>query len=206
MGQLESKNVNLPWGKNYIISYCSQSNIHEPKETPPEVDLSTLINYHCKKTIDLIYGVIYYKLKNNGYDLPIYYNKIHTVMPLNNLLDLLNNFSSPNHYEILDDVVIDKKCFHPRLKNIKRLISNGNILVGGLIIDEKLKHYLNSNEANELTDVVLIVGYNTEFILIKTTWTNNIINLSMDFIDNFKELWDINIKSPEDKFFAKINE
>ena len=48
-----------------------------------------------------------------------------------------------------------------------------------------------------------IIGYTKENILIKTNWTNSIINIPISFISNFREIWNIEIESPEDTFLNK---
>jgi len=214
MGQGVSKQkkiiIDLPLGKNYIISYCRQYNIHEPVETREQIDLSKIIEENdCKNIPQLIYSVLYYKIKHLGYNTDNFISEDFAIqLPLNEILEtiLSRGIKSELHHENLNDLEISIECFYPKVKNIKRLLSMGNILIGGLILDRKLLLFLEINDSVILSDIVLIVGYNTQFIMIKTTWISEILNLPIEFIDNFKELWNINVKSPEDKFFAKISE
>jgi hypothetical protein len=83
-------------------------------------------------------------------------------------------------------------------------LSNGNVLIGGMILGPKMcTDILNQTVNNLITDIVLIVGYTPSGILIKTTWTSGTIEIPNEYLSNFKELWDIYINSPEDKYICE---
>jgi hypothetical protein len=152
---------------------------------------------------------LHYKIKHLGYNIKQFITEEFGIpLPLNEILERILNkgIKSELSNEKLNDIEITIQCFYPKLKNIKRLLSSGSILIGGLIIDHKLLKFFDINESTILSDIVLIVGYTAECIIIRTTWIIESLSIPNEFIDNFKELWDINIKSPEDKFFAKISE
>jgi len=83
-------------------------------------------------------------------------------------------------------------------------LSKGNILIAGLILDSSLcVNVLHQKVSNLITDIVLIVGYSPTGILIKTSWISEIIEIPIEYLSNFKEMWDIYINSPEDKYICQ---
>ena len=114
-------------------------------------------------------------------------------------------FLSSDYSDTLSDLVFKTKCYFPRLKNIKRLLSDKNILIAGIIVDKDLVKSLNFENVvlnNNVTDIVCIVGYDSEHILLKTMWITETVFLKNEFVKNIKEIWSINIENPE----IKINQ
>lgn len=203
MGNSTSKEYLLPSGLNYIVSYCK---IH------------TLPVHTCYGSSDLTYFTecdklllipFYYKLRNMGYAVKSSHFKAYYLnikLPLNELIQKIIKAGIPNSSGELLDVDIKHTCYYPTLNNIHVLLDSGNILIAGLIIDKEfIKKVLNSDDViNEIvSDIVLIIGYTKENILIKTNWTSSIIHVPISFISNFREIWNIEIESPEDNFLNK---
>ena len=118
---------------------------------------------------------------------------------------ILENVSIKSNNGInLTDIDIKKNCYYPTLHNIKSLLCNGNVLIAGLILDSPLcVNVLHQKVIQLITDIVLIVGYSPNGIFIKTSWTPEILELPIEYISNFKEMWDIYINSPEDKYICQ---
>ena len=52
-------------------------------------------------------------------------------------------------------------------------------------------------KSNNISDIILIVGYNSSNIFIKTEWCNEIISVKNNYINHIKEIWNVEIKTPE---------
>ena len=157
--------------------------------------------------LNLIYVSIYYKIKNLGYNIKEnknYYISTYNIQ-LNTIIEnvaLKGIMSSSN--EVLKDLSIVGKPYKVSLNNIKYLLSQGNILIAGIVLDERFgMEVLQKVVHSLLTDIVLIVGYNAENIYILSNWKPEIIKIDNCFVDNILEIWNIEINSPEEYFLNK---
>ena len=93
------------------------------------------------------------------------------------------------------------------LDNIKYFLSNFSVLIAGIIIDKKFaKSIFNLDIENKSSDVILIVGYTSDSLIIKTNWKTIYLEIPYKFICNIKEMWNINILSHEDKYLELLSE
>jgi hypothetical protein len=201
MGQSQSLQYTLPLGKRYTISYSPQYNVNEYGFVPETIHINIpILN---KNPIDLINSVFYSKLNRMGYSLqqtPIFKNISNVA--LEDILEQLT-IKSKNGI-ILSDITIKKNCYYPTLANIKALLSQGNVLIAGIILDPLFcNNVLQQVVPTLITDIVLIVGYTPTSVIIKTSWTAETIEVPNEFIANFKEMWDIFMNSPEDKYICQ---
>ena len=208
MGPVQSKEYNLPSGKNYSFSYCKQLEIKSASSNARAfTDLSNLINFEnndCafnENIIKLIYSAIKYKITNLGYTInPCINLNLNLNKSLKDNLETIINYGFYNNQgDFLSDLIIKKQCYKSDLNTIFSLISSGNILVGGIIIDQELIDYLDIKLTIDklISDIILIIGFTEECLILKTNWKNENIYLKFEFIDNIKELWNFKIKSPE---------
>jgi len=201
MGQSQSSEYILPFGKRYIISYCAQYNIKDSGTFKDSVNVNIPVENN-KTPLHLIYTLFYYKLNLIGYSIKPIWKHLNCNIPLETILEKISINSSD--LVTLSDITIQRTCYYPTLDNIKSLLSNGNVLIGGMILGPKMcTDILNQTVNNLITDIVLIVGYTPSGILIKTTWTSGTIEIPNEYLSNFKELWDIYINSPEDKYICE---
>jgi hypothetical protein len=187
MGQTQST---IPSGKKYLVSYCKQHNVKESTKLLESVDLSNLL---VRK--GLLNSVFEYKTRFLGYSFkPI---DFETGIPLNKILKNVK----------LENLSFKCRCYTVSLENIKYFLSNFNVLIAGVIIDKKLSKEIFKKEINtKPSDIVLIVGYTPENLLLKTTWFEEILSLPFEFLCNIKEIWNINILSSEDKYLDLLSE
>ena len=210
MGQTQSNFI--PSGKHYKYSYCKQLDNLVYTFLPESINLSLNLNLNSNSKNDnyilnLIYVSIYYKIKNLGYNIKEnknYYISTYNIQ-LNTIIEnvaLKGIMSSSN--EVLKDLSIVGKPYKVSLNNIKYLLSQGNILIAGIVLDERFgMEILQKVVHSLLTDIVLIVGYDTESIYILSNWKSEIIKIDIHFVDNILEIWNIEINSPEDYFLNK---
>jgi hypothetical protein len=188
MGQSTSK-LNLPSGKDYLISYCKHHDLKKV-EYLELVDLSNLITLD-DNLLDVYFS---YKLKSFGYT---FSKKIsyRFDLPLN---VLLKSIKIPN-FEIKNC------CYTVSLDTIKTLLSEFNILIAGIIIDKEFaKEILDTDITELLSDIILITGYTSEYIIIKTKWKKDFINLPFEYLGNIPEVWNLKLKSFEDKYLELL--
>lgn len=202
MGQNTSKEYLLPSGLNYIVSYCKIENLNF-KTPDGSSDLTYFTNFD-----QLLLIPFYYKLHNLGYSVKSSNFKAYLgKLPLNELILKIITLGIPNSSGDILDVVIKSTCYYPNINNICSLLDSGNIIIAGLIMDNDfINVVLKSDDYTPkevLSDIVLIVGYNSSDFLIKTNWTSSIINVPILFIHNFREIWNIEIESPEENFLNK---
>ena len=211
MGQTQSNFI--PSGKHYKYSYCKQLDNLVYNILPESINLSLNLSLNLSSSknenyiLNLIYVSIYYKIKNLGYNLKE--NKNHYISTYNTQLNtIIENvalkgiMSSSN--EVLKDLSIVGKPYKVSLNNIKYLLSQGNILIAGIVLDERFgMEVLQKVIHSLLTDIVLIVGYNAENIYILSNWKPEIIKIDNCFVDNILEIWNIEINSPEEYFLNK---
>ena len=189
MGQTNSK-------YNYLISYVKQHSCKDSEEIlANEIDLSNffIASESENKIYYLIYGSLFYKLNEIGYSIkPI----IPRYIPGNNnsLEDIIKKiteygFLLSNYSDVLDDLIITRTCYYPTFNNIKILLNQGNILIGGILIDSNLI-------PNTIigSDIILIMGYSDSGLLIKKSdGSEEYISISTR---NIKEVWTIVLKPP----------
>jgi hypothetical protein len=197
----------FPNENKYCCSNEKKYNVIQGTIIKESIDLSKFISNND----NFIYQIIFYQINSLGYSInlkpPIIspYSKNNTIKERIDLIEKIG-FISSDYRDILSDLIFTTKCYFPTLENIKSLLSEGNILLAGIILDPLLVKSISSNEFNKkICDVVCIVGYNFESLFIKCTWTQEIINLDYNFLDNFQEIWTIIIESPENKIISKIN-
>jgi hypothetical protein len=202
--------LTIPSGKNYTISYTKHSKFKAVPNLESETNLVTGININNRTHLDLIYSVFYNNINNNGYSLKVG-KQLKEVPAGLTLEELLKNiikygFWNSDRSKTLKDIVVTPKCYSPKPKVIRSLVYSGNVLIAGLIIDSALSKVLFNVELDEIvTEIVLVIGYNENEILIKTTWNPEIVGIPNEHISSIKEIWNIEIQSPEDKYFDEKN-
>jgi len=198
MGNTSSKRYDLPLGKNYNISYCRQYNYKS--KIKDFIDLSSFLIDHG----NLISKLIIYNINKHGYSLKPNNLFLNHNLPLNEVIKNFKIKSSEN--VILKDVSLKSRCYFVNEENIKSLLSDGNILIGGIIIDQEFSDlYLDKTPINYLlTDIVLIIGYSDKLIL-KTNWCKENLYIDFNFLCNIKEIWNVIPIVPEDKFLEQSN-
>ena len=67
-----------------------------------------------------------------------------------------------------------------------------------------IKKVLSIDCTRVLSDIILIVGYTETEIIIMTKWSVDPINIPNCFISNIKEMWNINVESPEELYVEFI--
>ena len=216
MGIAQSKEYYLPSGKNYSMSYIKYINVNINVNLMfvDNINLSNVIHFdnliiqYPKESgiLKLIYSAMWYKITNLGYSIKenISYLNLNLNDPLNECLDKIITHGFLNkHEDVLSDLIITKQCYQSNLNNIKYLLCNGNILVAGILIDnEFISQVLDSDEIinDIISDIIIIIGFNSDSLIIKTNWVENVINLNFSFIDNIKEICNFEIKSPEENY------
>ena len=199
MGNTTSRNVTIPEYNRYTISYCKQKNYSEEILIKESIDLSLMIPQTIKDSTDIIYFVILNEINKQGYSLKpgtFYFDKWQSI---NEMIDNCKSFSSSDFTDVLDDLVIVKNCYVSTMDNIKKVLSSKKIIIAGIIVDTDLVKSLTDEyqEIKQVTDIICIHGYTSEGdLLIKTSWKNESITLNKSFIENIKEIWTIEIKTP----------
>ena len=202
--------VTVPSGKNYKISYLKHSKFKCIPNLASETNLVTGININNKSTLDLIYSVFYNNINNNGYSLKGLY-PVNTEIKSLTLEELLKSiikhgFWSSDRSKRLKDIAVSPICYSPKLKTLRSLVSLGNVLIAGMIIDSVLSKLLFNTEFTEIvTEIILVIGYTEKEILIKTTWNNELVSIPNEHISSIKEVWNIVVNSPDDKYFDEKN-
>ena len=199
MGNAQFK---IPSGKNYLISYSKQSRYTPIQFISNETNLVTGIDISNKSSLHLLYSVFYYHLHALGYSLKsIVYPLPGPVLPLDELIFHIIKRGFYSSDTPLSDIIITPKCYSPKLKTIRSLVYLGNIIVAGLVIDQELSQFLFKSKLDIITEVVLIVGYTEKDLLLKCTWSSDIVSVPNEHLSNIKEIWNIEIKSPEDFYY-----
>ena len=208
MGNNNSNLIKFPNENNYFVSYKKQYDYQTSSDVLESIDLSNFMN---NNDITFIYQIIFNQIRTLGYSIKLkepvipVYSKNSTIKQRIDAIEKLG-FMSSDYRDILSDLIFDSKCYFPRIENIKSLLSDGHILLAGIVLDKELVKSISSEYhfRNQITDIICIVGYNSESLLIKTKWVNETINLENKFITNLQEIWRINIESPENKIISKI--
>ena len=200
MGQKQTKQAleyYIPTKKNFKLSYCVQENVSEVAEKKEYINLSKLIEEY--NSSNLILQVLYYKCKHEGYSF-----KENPVSQISYRIDhILEYISDKGLYlqnnAILNDIKINRVCYEPNLNNIYSLLNKGNILLAGIILTEKFIIDVLKMDVLDyhdiMSDIILIVGYDTTTIFLKTMWCENLIKIDNKFIRNIREIWDIQIQT-----------
>ena len=196
MGQENTKlfqENRVPREKLFKLSYIVHKNVKENAETK-SLNLTTLLEPF--KNVDIIMQFLYCRLNSSGYNLkPL--NIELSCRNVNEIFDEINVKGFPiKNNTLIKDIEIIKNCYRPTLNNIYHFLNRGNILLGFIILDETfVNETLNlKNFKTIATDLVLIVGYSPESILIKTKWVDETLKIDNKFINNIRELWDITVK------------
>ena len=206
MGLSESK-ISLPSEKIFYCSYCKQDD-YKFTILKEYVDLINLIN--IKKIdfnyiVDFINKTLYYKIKNLGYSIKetptsfINTKEISLKQIIENICE--RGFFSSDKTERLTDIIIKPICYKPTLNNIKGLLSDGNILIAGIIIDDDFNANVLNNQIvirENVSDIIIIIGYNENNISVLSNWYEEPFFINNKFVSNIIEIWNIEINSPED--------
>jgi hypothetical protein len=195
MGQQNTKqeSISLPTGKFFKHSYCLSHENKVLKIKNKNIDLSFLVNDYDTQ---LIMQVFYYKLKHLGYNLSIL-KHVYTGYRIENILYSFVKEGVPiNGDEMINDLNITVEKYEPRLNNIYYHLNNGSILIAGIVLTTEFVNTLFNKtiENRTLSDIILITGYDSENLFIKTTWTNVILTIPNILLKNIREIWNINIK------------
>jgi hypothetical protein len=196
MGQTQSTDLQLPEGKNFIISYCRHYDVLQPIDGKDSINFINLIP-DCITTVSLLTSVLQYKYHSIGYrslllELPRVYSKC------------IDDYFSD--LKILD-THITHLCYNVTLPNIRHFLSSGNILIAGILMDSHfVKDQFNLEIKEMVTDIVLIIGYTPTEIIIKTTWKPEPMYIEHRFLNVFTEIWNITIESPEEKYDGLLPE
>lgn len=210
--------LKIPKNKIYNVSYCTGNNLlGNDKEFLEILNISSLIEYFNNSTnkknevLVLIYSSFLYKLRSIGYSLvpKITINNQIINSNLEDLIYLICKEGIYTEYDKLSDLKVIGSCYNVNINNIKYLLNKGNIIIAGIIIDKPLLvdlNYLNlSLFENNSSDIVLIVGYSYTELILKTNWSDELIFINIKFINNLKELWNIEVYSPEEKILSSLN-
>lgn len=207
MGNTNSTAFKLPYENKYFFSYEKQYDSNGIIKD--SIDLSNFIQDNG----NFIYQIIFNQIINLGYSIKLKVPKMDLYKKTSTIKEIIQSikaygFLSSDYTDNLSDLKFTSKCYFPRLKNIKILLSQNHILIAGIIIDHELMKSILPNFVlkNEVSDIIVIVGYNSENILIKTLWTPEVLSINISFIQNIKEIWTILIESPENYLNLNLNE
>jgi len=202
MGQNSSKTFNdehfIPSERLFKLSYTVYKSTSKYDNEVQTVNLSNLLDeYHNNSNIGVFMQFFYQKFKFNGYNLkPINfdfgYRSIHDI-----IMDISNNGFPVSNNEFFKDIKIIKSCYKPSLDTIYNFLNQGKLLLAMIILDtdfitECLK-LTQENLKDIATDAVVIVGYDKFNFYIKTNWFKFIVKVENKYINNIKEIWDIDI-------------
>ena len=190
MGVQNSKNgYYMPDRKIFKLSYCIHKNITLSEIKNTNTDLSILVSDYSD--VEVLSQLLYYKLKHIGYTNLKIINIEFPYYSLEHIIDNIKNI-------FIKDLKIKKECYEPNLNNIYHFLNKGRILLAGIILNDEfatevLKLNLLDNQI--VSDIILIVGYNTENIFIKSNWCKDILKVDNKFLNNIKELWNVEIST-----------
>jgi hypothetical protein len=185
MGQSTS----LPSG-NVLVSYCKQHSFNEPIKILDTVDLSNVLNPE-RGLLNSVYE--YHVRFLGGTFTPIEFEK---GLPLNKMLKI----KRLGHFKV------KSRCYTVSLENIKKMISNFDILIAGVIIDKKFSKFIFGKVLEKVFDLVLIVGYTTDSLILKTNWFKENVEIPFEYICNIKEIHNITIQSNEEIYLELLSE
>uniref|UniRef100_A0A6C0IAM3 Uncharacterized protein n=1 Tax=viral metagenome TaxID=1070528 RepID=A0A6C0IAM3_9ZZZZ len=199
MGNGTSK-LDLPNENKYYMSCVEQCDYIPYIDLKESIDLSNIIPGKFK-----IIDIIDYQLKDLGYSVntkdPSYTRKSTIPELIKNIQT--NGLYSADRTDSLSDVVFETQCYYSNLLNIKKLLNKKRMVLAGIILDRPLIKSIEPGSYfdKKVTDIICIVGYTGDNLLIKTSWTTETLELNIKFISNIKELWTIVLKVPEIKIF-----
>jgi hypothetical protein len=193
----ENEEYYIPNRKMFKLSYVIYETNKTKSEILESVDLSNVLG---TSKVSIIMQFLYYKLKLEGYTL----TPLKIEFPCFSINDILYqvNFKGIavlNHTP-LNDFKIIKNCYKSKLNNVYHFLNKGIILLGFIILNEKfISDVLHIDTSDYIytviSDVILIVGYDKENIFIKSSWSKENIKVKNEYIDNIKEIWDVQIKT-----------
>jgi len=199
MGQNSSKTYNdehfIPAERLFKLSYTVKTPQRNVCNIVQTVNLSLLLNEYTN--IGVFMQFLYQKLKYAGYNSLKPINVDFGYTSIQSILQDLNENGIPVGNGVIKDVKIIKNCYEPNFNNICYFLNKGRLLLAMIILDtefitESLK--LTENNLKEVaTDAVVIVGYDEFNFYIKTNWFKFIVKVENKFINNIKEIWDIDI-------------
>jgi hypothetical protein len=208
MGQTQSF---IPSGKRFKYSYSKQIEVPFVKHIQPVIDLSHLVKippqqqeYHSGYISQFIQTVLYYNVQNIGYKIDTC-EPIETEGTLQNMIDqvIANGVMCSDKRTRVSDITITSKSYKINRHGIKTLLSQGHILIAGIVLDKTLGSEINVNIKSFVTDVVLLVGYDDTLIYIISNWLPDVLALPDHFIDNILEIHQLEVFSPEDRYLEK---
>lgn len=187
----DNENCMIPTERLYKLSYVVHNTLKKVEEINGQQDLSYILEPYDR--VDLIMQLVYYKLKNNGYTLkPL--NIEFSYSSINEILNEIGKKGLPVSSGSIKDIKLISNCYQPQLNTIYHFLNQGDILLGLIILDKDFfKVVLNVDKDIIATDTVLIVGYDLDTFFIKTKWSNEILKIKNRFINNIKEIWNIEI-------------
>ena len=191
MGGTQSK-YNLPSGRRYTISYAKQNEFHEKVLIKEKIHINASIENETPT--DMLYSICYRLLENSGYSPSKRYS--HYQPTSMNIEESIQKIKIKTLRGNQSDIVIHGTSYYPTLENIKKLLSQGNILVAGIVLEPECT-VLDVVLKQRLTDVVCIIGYSGETLFIQTSWREDYLEVNCNII---KEIWNITIDIPEDKY------
>jgi len=188
----------IPTNKLFKMSYVIHENIKTLSIPLNDINLDNN-NFKDINKIPIIMQFIYYKLKNVGYNL----TPLKIDYPYYNIDDILSQINSKGipvlNHTSLNDFKIIKQCYEPSLNNIYHFLNKGNILLGGIILNEEFINDVLKIDKEPyigiISDLILIVGYNPDNIFIKTNWCKKNIKVKNEYLNNIKEIWNVEIKT-----------
>jgi len=187
----------VPTEHKFYSSYCKQIDLDLTNEPIRE---SVALNFN--ENSNFIFSIIYSHINNLGYSIKLRksdYHNFKTNSSIKEMIEIIKSrgFLSSDNTDVLSDLQINGMCYYPR--NIKNLINKNRLLLAGIILDNDIMESIDYPDIpKEITDIICIVGYTPDNILIKTTWSNDkVLSIDNKFIDNIKEVWDIIVESPE---------
>ena len=185
----------VPTENKFYSSYCNQEYVPDIGIINESVDLGNF------NTNNFIFEIIHRQIANLGYSIKLKVPEYNIFKKNASIKEMLHNitlhgFKSSDHTDVLCDLKIKGTCYYP--KNLKNLLNKGNPLLAGIILDNDImKSLYYPIIPEEVTDIICILGYTSDNLLIKTTWCDKTLNLDNKFIENIKEVWEITVESPE---------
>jgi hypothetical protein len=175
--------------KRFVYSYCKQINYQQKSKTKKSVEID-VSDKKCKNVVQLIYKALYYKVNNLGYNIKECTNHFIKKNTIKEIIDeiCIKGFSSSDKTDNLVLKMIPT-CYKPTQENIISLLNDGNIVIAGIIVDNDILSC-----KNIVSDTVIITGYNDTSFKVRSIDSYDLVPFKC--IDNFVEIWNIEIKCP----------